>query len=175
MLVGACAMLIQGMRVGGIPLPFGIGFLCILGPLASLLLFFTGGNFLMVFTPRATLSIDSDAIRHGDTLKIKWRIRGAAHKVQDLKIFLTGFQKDERAFKVSKDMVERILDLRRTVEIFESSSPVEIRSGSFSWTVPESVPVSTGLAPMAWTLRLQGSIAGWPDVYEEIDVDVFDA
>lgn len=131
-------------------------------------------NFLMLFNPRAVLTINNSTIRPGRTLQMRWEIEGDSHRIQSLEISLIGIEKDEMIKQEPIENDRGFKDFLHELKIFSTTSPEQIKRGQASWKVPKDIKLSTGTSPMEWKIRLRGTIASWPDVYDEVEIRIVD-
>jgi hypothetical protein len=159
----------------GASLAIGVGLLASPFAMVGLLnLWSSCVNFLMLFNPRAVLTINNSTIRPGRTLQMRWEIKGAIHRIQSLEISLNGFEKNEAMRERPILNMCKFKDILQELKIFSTKSPLEIERGQASWKVPKDIELSTGATPMEWRIRLRGTIASWPDVYDEVEIRIVD-
>jgi len=134
----------------------------ILVPFAILGVLFLAGipyGFLALFNPRPQVALDPDRVAPGDSLQVRWRLRGLPGRVGRLKIDLvaTGTTRasGSKGTTTTKEPVA-------THEVVDTRERSEIREGSRTVDLPAGAPPTS--AKVDWEVKLHGEIAFWPDV-----------
>jgi heme/copper-type cytochrome/quinol oxidase subunit 2 len=130
--------------------------------------------FLALFNPRATLTVNANAVPLGGTLELQWRLSGRVERVRRLRIYLEGREEAtyRRGTTTSTDKEVFI-----TVELANADMHNDIRGGQRKITVPSDTMHSfeSDNNKIVWTLNVHGEIQRWPDVKEEFPVVVLPA
>jgi hypothetical protein len=128
-------------------------------------------QFLALFNPRPRVELSPGRIILGAGNQLSWSFRGRAGRIRRLKIVLEGVEEaDYRQGTNTRTDKETFA----TLELVDESSPVAIAQGTATITIPADTMHSFE-APdnrIVWKLKLQGEIARWPDVSEEMKVIV---
>ncbi len=124
---------------------------------------------LRAIGPRLRLVLDTDRVRLGDTVELRFRLRGVATAVRSLHVFLEGREEcGQRSFVFF------------TADLREVESHFVPHDGTVAVAIPaDSVPsFSAGddhPYRIAWLLRVRADVARWPDVDQEFELTVLPA
>ena len=129
---------------------------------------------LALFNPRATLTVNANAVPLGAALEVEWRLSGRVEAVKRLRIWLEG--REEATYRRgTSTYTDR--EVFATVELAAAEMPHDIREGQRKITVPADSMHSFESAnnKILWSLRVHGEIERWPDVSEEFPIVVLPA
>ncbi len=121
---------------------------------------------LALTNPRCRLQMDPVVLRPGKTLTATWEFRGSVHRLHRLRIFLEGreeatYQRGTSSY-VDREVFARLL-------LAEITSWMEMNRGTAQCLLPmHTLPSFTAEHnKVIWALKVEGTIAHWPDVNEE--------
>src|SRR5262249_19532552 len=123
-------------------------------------------QLLALANPRPHLALSAATLPPGGSGRLDWRFRGLAGRIRRLRITLEG--REEATFRSGKSTITDRRTFAR-VEIVETDLATAIPSGSAGFSVPTGTMHSFD-APhnrIVWTIKVHGTIAGWPDVDED--------
>ena len=139
-----------------------------------LILFGAFRSFLAIFNPRLRLTAGSAGIPLGGVLQLEWEIDGRAERFTKLRIVLEG--SEEATYRRGTD-TSTDTDVFLEIPVLDSTDRADFRSGSARITVPAGA-MHTFIAPnnkVLWRLRVEGTIARFPDVKDEYPVTILPA
>ena len=128
-------------------------------------------QFLALFNPRPRLTLSTGAPRLGEAATLEWGFHGAAGRIRRLRITVEG---REEATVTSGKSTSTVKETFATLPLVDTIEPHQIAAG----TIPLIVPADTmhsfaaDYHQVVWTLKLAGEIRRWPDVAEEIPLEV---
>lgn len=128
-------------------------------------------QLLALANPRPHLALSAASLPPGGSGRLDWRFRGLAGRIRHLRITLEG--REEATFRSGKSTTTDRRTFAR-VEIVETDLATAIPSGSAGFSVPAGTMHSFD-APhnrIVWTIKVHGTIAGWPDVDEDFELTV---
>ena len=130
-----------------------------------------GYFFLAWFNPRPSLSVTPGTPRLGDSLRVDWEISGRVESLRSLRVRLEGIE-EVTYNNGNKTATDRSVFAR--IDIASITLPQDMRSGSGGVTVPAGLMHSFASQhnKIAWSIRVDGSIAMWPDLNEEFPLTV---
>jgi hypothetical protein len=146
-------------------------FLGVFALVGLLLLISLPRQFLMIFNPRAALTIASTPAP-GVPVALAWRFEGASGRIRRLTILLEG--REEATYRRGTDTTTVKNVFARSV-LLDTADPGRIVGGETLLSLPADTMHSFS-APhnkVAWTLSLKGDIPGWPDIEDSIDLTVY--
>ena len=130
--------------------------------------------FLALGNPRPHLTLSEGSPRLGERVDVAWRFTGRPERLRRLTLSLVGREEATRRGSRSNPTNRHVF---RTVPLFETAEPLEIAEGSARFTVPEDTVPSLA-APhnkVVWFLSVEGEIRHWPDVSEELALEILPA
>lgn len=138
-----------------------------------LLLLAVPHTILAAFNPRPHLTVDPAVLTAGETATLGWGFRGAARRIRKLRLELVG--KRTVTSRGGGETRTKTWEFR-TIELHETEHGVEIPAGEVAVTVPDDIePTSDGDdGKVSWFVKVHGTIRWWPDVREEMQVEVRD-
>ena len=131
-------------------------------------------SFLAIFNPRLRLTAGSAGIPLGGVLQLDWEIEGRADRFTKLRIVLEG--SEEATYRRGTD-TSTDTNVFLEIPVLDSTDRADFRSGSARIAIP-SGSMHTFIAPnnkVLWRLRVEGSIARFPDVKDEYPVTILPA
>jgi hypothetical protein len=137
----------------------------------AVLIVWTFYQFVALFNPRPTLTIDRGAIALGESAHLKWSFSGRYDRIGRLRISLEG--REEATYR-------RGTNTRTDHHVFyrvllgDVTRPMDIAVGKAMMTIPAGT-MHTLSAPnnaIVWSLKLHGEIDGRPDIKEEFPIVV---
>ena len=137
------------------------------GLFSILLLCIAGYRFLALFNPRPAVEIAPGSIYPGSTFSLRWKMKGQADRLQDLKISL----QCEKMVKERTHTSSGTKTIIRKVSLYlepikEISDPFEMAQGTLSLHIPDELPASKpGFEDgISWKIIFHGTINRWPDL-----------
>jgi hypothetical protein len=129
---------------------------------------------LALFNPRATLTVNANAVPLGGALEVQWRLTGRVEVVRRLRIWLEG--REEATYRRGTSTCTDS-EVFATVELAAADMPHDIREGRRSVTVPTDTMHSFEAChnKIVWALQVHGEIERWPDVKEQFPIVVLPA
>ncbi len=131
-------------------------------------------QFLALFNPRLTLTLERRALPLGSSTAAEWRFSGWAGRIRRLTFTLEGTESATYRRGTSSTTDSHTFT---TLELFATDLAAAIAAGSFSIAVPRDTMHSFAARhnKIVWTLKAHGEIARWPDVSEEYEIEVLPA
>jgi hypothetical protein len=129
-------------------------------------------SFLSLFNPRSKLSLDTNMVRPGQTVTVRWKFQGNAEAMDNLKITLQG---REEAVYTRGTSTYTDKNVFMTIPVIDTRSKSTIKNGHASVKIPEGTMPSFDAAHnrIIWSFHLHGEIPKWPDVQDEFPVSIF--
>lgn len=128
-------------------------------------------GFLGLWNPRVRLRMDPGVLRLGGQVAFSWELDGDVARLQSLKIYLQG--KESATYRRGTDTStdHSIFD---KIIVAEATTVTDMRAGQVQFAMPEFTMHTLDLPnnKVSWVVRVEGSIAKWPDVEEEFPVMV---
>jgi uncharacterized protein DUF3592 len=141
------------------------------GLIGLLLLIALPRQFLMIFNPRAALTLAS-APAPGVPVALGWRFEGASGRIKRLTILLEG--REEATYRRGTDTTT-VKNVFARSTLLDTADPGRVVGGETLLSLPADTMHSFS-APhnkIVWTLSLKGDIPGWPDIEDSVEVTVF--
>ena len=128
-------------------------------------------QLLALFNPRPRLTLSRGVLAPGDSVHLEWRFTGLPGRIRKLRIALEGREETVREDGGSASTKARTF---ATVVVVETEERTLIPHGSRLLGVPaDARPSDEGPdGRVRWLLTVRGEIAFWPDVNEEIELEV---
>ena len=130
---------------------------------------FVGHFLLAAFNPRPRVTVGRSLVRLGDRVQLEWRFAGRAGRIERLRISLEG--REEATYRRGTDTrTDREVFAR--IPVVDTELGPEIARGVRTVEVPrETMHTFAAVSnKVAWSLKVSGEIARWPDVDEELEV-----
>ncbi len=133
-----------------------------------------GYFFLSIFNPRPRITVIPGVPHLGDSVRLEWELSGRTEVLKDLRLSVTG-QEEATYSRGTRTSTDR--NLFADVEVTRLSSTREMVSGSAQVSIPADSmhSFSTQHNKIAWSIRVKGEIARWPDLNEEFPLTVLPA
>jgi hypothetical protein len=163
--------LIEGMREGhadGCLTVFLIPFVLI----GLLMIFGVARQLLVLFNPRAHLTLTPGALTPGQPAFLQWRLGSGGRGVSRIRVTLLGKEETQHQ---SSNNTRTDRETFFTLPVVDSTQPYEIsEGGSASFTLPAEAKPSFESGPdrTVWTLKVECELPRWPDTEEEYEVVV---
>lgn len=126
---------------------------------------------LRLFNPTVELEVEPGFARLGDTINVRWNLRGSTGRLHDLSIRLEGWEEVEY-----RQGTRTVSDKHRfaAFTIAEPASPSEIERGEGLLTIPADAMHSFHAARnrIVWVLHAHGHIRFWPDLNQSFELTV---
>jgi hypothetical protein len=173
-LVGAFVWkgVLEPMSHGGKPEGCLILFLIPFGLIAIGLIINVPYQMLALFNPRPQLELVPGILQPGARSRLRWRFSGMASRLSRIVITLEG--REEATHRVgTTTRTDTSLFVQQTILDLTSSDQIA-NGGEAAIELPANV-VHTFTASnnkIAYKLKLQGTIARWPDVTDEFEIEV---
>ncbi len=136
------------------------------------LIFAVGRQLLVLFNPRAYITLTPGALTTGGTAYLQWKLGSGGRGVRRVKIVLEG--REEARYRRGTDThTDRETFL--TLPVVDSEQPFEIaEGGSASFTVPADTAPSFRAEnnKIVWSLKVHCELPNWPDTDDEYEVVV---
>ena len=136
------------------------------------LIFAVGRQFLVLFNPRAYITLTPGALTAGGTAYLQWKLGSGGRGVRRVKIVLEG--REEARYRRGTDThTDRETFL--SLPVVDTAQPLEIASGgSASFTVPADTAPSfqADNNKIVWSLKVHCDLSNWPDTDDEYEVVV---
>lgn len=106
-----------------------------------LICFFNNIIYIIVyfFSPGIKISLNSNVLKPGDTLNVRWEVKGITHIIQKLSIYLEEYESTLITDSEGSSFVDKKI---KTISIFEGTGKSEIASGEASLILPEGITPS---------------------------------
>lgn len=129
-------------------------------------------SFLALFNPRSKLTLDTNMVRPGQTVTVRWKFQGNAEAMDSLKITLQG---REEAVYTRGTSTYTDKNIFLTIPVIDTKSKSTIKNGFTTLKIPEGAMPSFDAAHnrIIWSFHLHGEIPKWPDVQDEFPVFIF--
>lgn len=130
-----------------------------------------GSEILRLFNPRVEFVSESGSFHLGKPLRLQYRTHGAVHRIGRLRISLHGVEKATYRHGKSRSTAEH--EFYNAV-LLETSDPRQMLQGRLEAELPEGAMHSfqSDHAAIEWRLKIEGSVALWPDIQDELRLQV---
>jgi Protein of unknown function (DUF3592) len=128
-------------------------------------------QLLALFNPRPSFTLSRTVLAPGDSVHLEWRLTGLPGRIRKLRIALEGREETAQEDGAARSGKAQTF---ATVVVVETEERTLIPHGSRLVGVPADARPS-GEGPdgrVRWLLTVRGEIAFWPDVSEEIELEV---
>lgn len=136
------------------------------------LIYAVGRQLLVLFNPRARLTLTPGALATGGTAYLQWKLGSGGRGVRRVKIVLEG--REEARYRRGTDThTDRETFL--SLPVVDTEQPFEIAGGgSASFTVPADTSPSfqADNNRIVWSLKVHCDLPNWPDTDDEYEVVV---
>jgi len=130
-----------------------------------------GYYLLALANPRVELLVTPSSPRLGDSMRIKWRLRGAVQRLDQLRITLEGreqatYTRGTKSHTDTEVFAEHV--------VIETSHHAHMELSSTEVHLPEDLMHTFEAAhnSIVWSLKVAGDIPRWPDVGAEFPLTV---
>lgn len=126
-------------------------------------------QFLVLFNPRVRITLSPGVLTAGESVFVQWRFEGRASRVRRLTLLLEG-REEAQYRRGTSTYTDR--SVFATLTVMDTTDSFFIAGGSTTFSLPaDTVPsFQAGHNKIAWTLKVSGEIAGWPDSDEDYEV-----
>lgn len=133
-----------------------------------------GYFFLSIFNPRPRITVIPGNPRLGDSVRLEWELSGRTEVLKNLRLSVTG-QEQATYSRGTQTSTDR--NVFADIEVTRLSSTREMVSGSAQVSIPADSmhSFSSQHNKIAWSIRVKGGIARWPDLNEEFGLTVLPA
>jgi len=128
-------------------------------------------GFLGLFSPRPVLRMTPGSLSLGGSASVDWEISRGSSAIRRLRIYLEG--REEITFRRGKSTVTNRQTFAR-FDLADVVQPFELSRGTASFTIPRDTMHSfeTPSNKIIWALHVQGEMRLWPDIAEELPLNV---
>lgn len=118
---------------------------------------------LALANPKVRLSLCEGHPALGEPVRLRWRLAGKVHRLDDLAFTLEG-RESATYRRGTRSVTDRSLFHREI--LFQTDRPLDHRDGQIEFSVPAHLMHSFdgGNNKIEWSLRVAGAISRWPDV-----------
>ncbi len=163
---------LEPMRQGGHPEGCLMIFLIPFALIALGLIVNVPYQILALFNPRPRFELEPGVLAPGERSRLRWRFTGMASRLSRVQITLEG--REEATHRVgTTTRTDTSIFLQQT--ILDCASPEQIANGGEAAIELPANLVHTFTAShnkIAYKLKLQGTVARWPDLADEFEIDV---
>lgn len=127
--------------------------------------------FLAIFNPTIEIHVSEGLPALGDTIDLRWKIRGSASRIRALKVELVGME--SATYRRGTDTTTDV-EVFETVRIAHTDDPREIAEGAGTVVIPAGgVPSFTAKHNLVlWVIKIEAEIPRWPDLEDTFEVAV---
>ncbi len=126
---------------------------------------------LRLFNPIVEMEIEPGQVRAGDTVRVRWHLRGNVSRLHDLAIRLEGWEEAEyrQGTRTTRDRVTFA-----TFNVVETHNMAEMERGESEVTVPANAmhTFKARSNRIIWVLHAEGSIKFWPNLNQSFELDI---
>ena len=130
-----------------------------------------GYSLLAIANPRPRLTLTPARPRLGEELMLEWSFVGRARRLASVRIFLEG--REEAIYQRGTDTItER--EVFATFDLVNTENDWEIPRGTAELLIPADTMHSfqADSNKIIWEIKVEGEIENWPDVDENIPIDI---
>lgn len=129
-------------------------------------------SLLALFNPTVQIEFSKSPLQLGDSLVLKWNVNGRFDRISQFTITLEGHE-IARYRRGTDTHTDKHLFLKQS--IVETAKQIEIAKGQKPLNIPADTMHSFKSSDneIKWTLVIHGEISGWPDVKDEMDLQIF--
>lgn len=129
-------------------------------------------SLLALFNPTVQIEFSKSPLQLGDSLVLKWNVNGRFDRISQFTITLEGHE-IARYRRGTDTHTDKHLFLKQP--IVETAKQIEIAKGQKPLNIPADTMHSFKSSDneIKWTLVIHGEISGWPDVKDELDLQIF--
>ncbi len=136
------------------------------------LIYAVGRQFLVLFNPRAQMTLTPGVLATGGTAYLQWKLGSGGRGVRRVRIVLEG--REEARYRRGTDThTDRETFL--SLPVVDTAQPLEIEGGgSASFAVPADMVPSfrADNNKIVWSLKVHCDLPNWPDTDDEYEVVV---
>ncbi len=127
--------------------------------------------FLMLFNPRATVTLSSATVPLGGGGQIQWEFGGMTGRIRKLTLTLRGVE-EATSQRGKNSHTER--HTFHEAELFSTENDLEVPYGRVDFTIPGEMMHSFEARnnKVIWKIEMRGKINTWPDIKEEYKITV---
>ena len=126
---------------------------------------------LRLFNPIVEMEIEPGHVQAGDTVRVRWHLRGNVSRLHDLAIRLEGWEEAEyrQGTRTTHDR-----ETLATFNVVETQDLAEMERGESEVTVPANVmhTFKARSNRIIWVLHAEGSIKFWPNLNQSFELDI---
>ncbi|MDD2711233.1 MAG: DUF3592 domain-containing protein [Verrucomicrobiae bacterium] len=128
-------------------------------------------HLLALANPRPRLGVSSQCVPLGGSFTLRWEFSGRTSRIRRLHIRLAG-QEEATYQRGTSTITDKAIFA--TLNIFDTTNPLEMTSGQATVVVPSSSMHSFASSnnKIVWFIQLHGEINWWPDIKEEFEIVV---
>ncbi len=128
-------------------------------------------GFLGLFSPRPLVRMMPGSLSLGGSASVEWEIGRGSSAIRRLRIYVEG--REEINFRRGKSTVTNRHTFAR-FELADIVQPFELSRGTASFAIPRDTMHSfeTPNNKIIWALHVQGEMRLWPDIAEELPLNV---
>lgn len=129
-------------------------------------------SLLALFNPTVQIEFSKSPLHLDDSLVLKWNVNGRFDRISQFTITLEGHE-IARYRRGTDTHTDKHLFLKQP--IVETAKQIEIAKGQKPLNIPADTMHSFKSSDneIKWTLVIHGEISGWPDVKDELDLEIF--
>lgn len=141
------------------------------GGIGLLVVVFAIRQFLVIFNPRPVITVNSQQIVPGETLRVEWTLHGDIRRVRKLRVFLEGQERATYRRGTDTSTDTRVF---ANLEIASATERENITSGASTLFIPDGTMHSFAARnnEIRWTLRVVGEIPHWPDIDDDFPITI---
>lgn len=128
-------------------------------------------QFLALFNPRFTLTLQPGRLYPGSAVQFSWQARGRVERIGEFCIRLTG--REEATYQVGTNTRTAKHEFF-TMELFKTKDTPDIAAGQIGFAIPEETMHSfeANNNKIIWSINLHGDIARWPDTKQDYSITI---
>jgi hypothetical protein len=128
-------------------------------------------QFLALFNPRPRVTVSRSSLPLGEAAQLSWSFAGSPRRIRRLTLTVEG--REEATYRQGTN-TRTAKETFYSATLLETENRMEIPGGTVQLVLPEDTMHSFTAShnKIVWTLKLAGDIRLWPDVGEELQLDV---
>ena len=138
----------------------------LVGAFLILLIFY---YFMALFNPKIRLTVTPQAVNIGDTLTLRWEVKGKVNRIREMRVELIGTEFAE--YMIGNDR-QRISRDFMTLTLVKMTEKPRMTRGEIHIPLPEQLmhSFSTGNNKVEWMVQIRCDISYWPDVSVKLPI-----
>ncbi len=138
----------------------------LVGAFLILLIFY---YFMALFNPKIRLTVTPQAVNIGDTLTLRWEVKGKVNRIREMRVELIGTEFAEYMIGNDRQRISRDFMALTLVKMTEKP---RMTRGEIHIPLPEQLmhSFSTGNNKVEWMVQIQCDISYWPDVSVKLPI-----